>query len=134
ESLSMLRGERWKECPFSQRHQAGRKLRARTVAADPFFWSSQSLLSCGLSTIESAKIVPPSRTRWFDAVVARPARIARVEARRHSGALDLPARRFVLGNELVELKEELRRLLINRHTVRLADGFVEGRLRVLERM
>jgi hypothetical protein len=47
DSLSMLRGERWKECPFSQRHQAGRKLRTRTDAAAPFFFSSQNLLSSG---------------------------------------------------------------------------------------
>jgi hypothetical protein len=37
ESLSMLLGERWNECPFSHRHQAGRKLRRRTDAAAPFF-------------------------------------------------------------------------------------------------
>jgi hypothetical protein len=43
ESLSMLRGERWSECPFSQRHHAGRKLRTRTDVAPTFFASSQSL-------------------------------------------------------------------------------------------
>jgi hypothetical protein len=47
ESLSMLRGERWNEWPFSQRHHAGRKLRTRTDTAAPFFDSSQSLLSRG---------------------------------------------------------------------------------------
>ena len=54
----MLRGERWNECPFSQRHQAGRKLRTRTDAAPPFFVSSQSLLSGALSAIDSATLIP----------------------------------------------------------------------------
>jgi len=54
ESLSMLRGERWNECPFSHRHHAARKLRCGTDAAAPFFLSSQSLLSSALSAIDSA--------------------------------------------------------------------------------
>jgi len=105
ESLSMLRGERWNEWPFSQRHHTGRKLRTRTAVAAPFFLSSQSLLSCGLSPIESAMVFsPPSRTGRFDAVVTRPAWIARVEPFWHTRALNLPACRLVLGYELVELK------------------------------
>lgn len=59
ESLNMLRGDRWNEWPFSQRHQAERKLRARMPAASPFLFSSQSLLSSGWVAIDSAT-VPPS--------------------------------------------------------------------------
>jgi hypothetical protein len=58
ESLSMLRGERWNECPFSHRHQAGRKLRTKTDAAASFFLSSQSLLSSGWTAIDSATVPP----------------------------------------------------------------------------
>ena len=62
-----------------------------------------------------------SRGGRLDAVVARPARIARIEPIGHAWALDLSALGLVLGDELVQLEEELRGLLIGWHAIGVTE-------------